>query len=88
LEGRLGVIGLFLLVDEQAIPCIIDELNSFQLAGGSFLLGEVITSVGVVAISAGVLVRLVDFSFYLWREVIGGSVNNGNKGVVVGDVLA
>jgi hypothetical protein len=88
LEGGLGVIGLFLLVDEQAIPCVIDELNSFQLVGGSFLLGEVITSAGVVAISAGVLVRPVDFSFYLWREVVGGSANDRNKSVVVGDVLA
>jgi hypothetical protein len=72
------------LVDEQAVPRVIDELNSFRLAGGSFLLGEVITGAGVVAISAGVLVRPVDFSFYLWREVIGGSANDRNKVLLLG----
>jgi hypothetical protein len=55
---------------------------------GVFFLGKVITGKGVVSVGAGVVVCPVNFSFYVGREIVGGTVGDRDKSVVVGDVLA
>jgi hypothetical protein len=53
-----------------------------------FFLGEIVTSVRVVADGVGVLVGPVDFSFYVGREIVGGSAGDRDESIIRGDALA